>query len=298
MAGAVCSARSPARAACWRGRTGRRGVRSALGPGPPSPQVLPQGREHGERHPRRDGGEEQRRGEAGEGGPLRSGRVPDREGAVLPEGSLRPLRSDRAGRRRRGPARRDRTVLRGRPATSGESLGSAPRTGGLGLGAGTEEELRVPLAEEELVAEKRTRQAGEVRIRKDVVTERREIPVEVTREEVHVERTPVEGGEARGGEARFEGGTISVPVHEEEVEIRKRPGRPRGDPRRQDGAPRGAAGRRRGPAGDGGDREGGGRRVPRAREARGPARLAGAGRPRAGRGARAVSAPRVTVSRP
>ena len=109
------------------------------------------------------------------------------------------------------------------PATSGESLGSAPRTGGLGLGAGTEEELRVPLAEEELVAEKRTRQAGEVRIRKDVVTERREIPVEVTREEVHVERTPVEGGEARGGEARFEGGTISVPVHEEEVEIRKRP---------------------------------------------------------------------------
>ena len=168
------------------------------------------------------------------------------------------------------------------PATSGESLGSAPRAGGLGLGAGTEEELRVPLAEEELVAEKRTRQAGEVRIRKDVVTERREIPVEVTREEVHVERTPVEGGEARGGEARFEGGTISVPVHEEEVEIRKRPGRPRGDPRRQDGAPGGAAGRRRGPAGDGGDREGGGRRVPRAREARGPARLAGAGRPRAG----------------
>jgi uncharacterized protein (TIGR02271 family) len=92
-----------------------------------------------------------------------------------------------------------------------------------GLRAGAEEELRVPLAEEELVAEKRTREAGEVKIHKDVVTERREIPVELTREEVHVERAPVAPGDARGGEATFEGGTVSVPIREEEVEIRKRP---------------------------------------------------------------------------
>jgi uncharacterized protein (TIGR02271 family) len=88
---------------------------------------------------------------------------------------------------------------------------------------GTSEEVRVPVAEEELVAEKHERQAGEVRVRKDVVTEHRTVDVPVTREEVHVERVPVQGGEARGGEARFEKGDIRVPVREEEVEIRKRP---------------------------------------------------------------------------
>jgi len=112
----------------------------------------------------------------------------------------------------RGTARED--------ATAAAATG---RDDDLGLRAGAHEELRVPLAEEELTAEKRMRESGEVRVRKDVVTERREIPVSVTREEVHVERVPVQGGEARGDEARFEKGTVSVPVREEEVEIRKRP---------------------------------------------------------------------------
>jgi uncharacterized protein (TIGR02271 family) len=97
-----------------------------------------------------------------------------------------------------------------------EGTGSRP-------GHGTSEELRVPVAEEELVAEKHERQAGEVRVRKDVVTEHQQIEVPVTREEVHVERVPVEGGEAVGAEARFEEDEIRVPVHEEEVEIGKRP---------------------------------------------------------------------------
>jgi uncharacterized protein (TIGR02271 family) len=88
--------------------------------------------------------------------------------------------------------------------------------------SGTREEIRVPLAEEELSAEKRMKEGGEIRVRKEVVTEHKEISVPVTREEVHVERVPVSGsGEA--GEAAFKEGTISVPVHEEEVEIRKRP---------------------------------------------------------------------------
>jgi uncharacterized protein (TIGR02271 family) len=90
-------------------------------------------------------------------------------------------------------------------------------------GVGASEHVRIPVAEEELVAEKRDRQAGEVRVRKDVVTEHRQIDVPVTREEVNVERVPVERGEARGDEARFQEGTISVPVREEEVEIHKRP---------------------------------------------------------------------------
>lgn len=103
----------------------------------------------------------------------------------------------------------------------GEGLGERREAGMAGVGAS--EQVRIPVAEEELVVEKRERQAGEVRVRKDVVTEHKQIDVPVTREEVNVERVPVERGEARGDEARFQEGTISVPVREEEVEIRKRP---------------------------------------------------------------------------
>jgi uncharacterized protein (TIGR02271 family) len=86
------------------------------------------------------------------------------------------------------------------------------------------EDIRVPVAEEELDVVKRDREAGEVRLRKDVVTETKHIDVPVTREEVHVERAPVgEQREALPGERAFEKETVSMPIHEEEVEIRKRP---------------------------------------------------------------------------
>jgi uncharacterized protein (TIGR02271 family) len=90
------------------------------------------------------------------------------------------------------------------------------------MSAGTTERMDVPVVEEELSAEKRVAHAGEVRIHKDVVTERREISVPVTKEEVRVERIPA-GTEAQPGEATFREETISVPIREEEVEIRKRP---------------------------------------------------------------------------
>ncbi len=108
----------------------------------------------------------------------------------------------------------------GRPTGGGER---GARSGEQRLGAGATQDIRVPVAEEELVPEKREREAGEVRVRKDVVTEHKQVDVPVTREEVHVERVPVQGGEARGAEARFEKDEIRVPVKEEEVEIRKRP---------------------------------------------------------------------------
>lgn len=86
------------------------------------------------------------------------------------------------------------------------------------------EDVRVPVAEEELDVLKRDREAGEVRLRKDVVTETKHIDVPVTREEVHVERSPVsERREALPGEKLFEEESVSVPIHEEELEIRKRP---------------------------------------------------------------------------
>jgi uncharacterized protein (TIGR02271 family) len=88
--------------------------------------------------------------------------------------------------------------------------------------SGATEEMRVPLAEEELTAQKRTAQAGEVRIHKDVTVENKQIEVPVTKEEVHVERVPV-SPETEARDAQFKEGTVSVPVYEEEVEIRKRP---------------------------------------------------------------------------
>jgi uncharacterized protein (TIGR02271 family) len=86
--------------------------------------------------------------------------------------------------------------------------------------AGTQEEVRIPLVEEELEVEKRTKEAGEVRIHKDVTTVEKNITVPVTREEVRVERVPA-SGDAAG--ASFREGETRVPVREEEIEIHKRP---------------------------------------------------------------------------
>jgi uncharacterized protein (TIGR02271 family) len=100
----------------------------------------------------------------------------------------------------------------------------APEGGGVRRG---ERELRgdeqnMQLSEEELEARKRVREAGEVSVRKDVVTERRQIDVPVTREEVHVERVPASAA-TEGTAEPFREETIRVPIREEEVEVTKRP---------------------------------------------------------------------------
>ena len=89
------------------------------------------------------------------------------------------------------------------------------------------EELRgeaqtIPLREEELRVRKRTVPAGAVEIGKEVVTEQRTIDVPVTREEVVIERHPVEGRQV-SDRPIGEGETIRVPVREEEVTVEKRP---------------------------------------------------------------------------
>jgi uncharacterized protein (TIGR02271 family) len=90
-------------------------------------------------------------------------------------------------------------------------------------GSGTEEDIRVPVSEEELDVVKRDREAGEVRLHKEVITEKKQIEVPVTREEVRVERGPVSGRDVAAGDRAFQDETVSMPLHEEEVEIRKRP---------------------------------------------------------------------------
>ena len=81
--------------------------------------------------------------------------------------------------------------------------------------------LRVPVHEEELTAVTREREAGRVRIGKDVVEEERQLEVPVTEERVRVERRAVDR-DAAPADAAFEEGTIEVPLRAEEVELQKR----------------------------------------------------------------------------
>ena len=78
----------------------------------------------------------------------------------------------------------------------------------------------VQLKQEELHARKENDTVGEVRIRKDVVTERKTIDVPVTREEVVIERHPVASGKVTTTELRA-GEEIRVPVKEEHVHLDK-----------------------------------------------------------------------------
>jgi len=80
----------------------------------------------------------------------------------------------------------------------------------------------VELREEELRAQRHSVEAGEVEVRKNVVTEHRTIDVPVTHEEVTVERRQVAGRPATGAPIG-ESETINVPVRAEEVTVEKRP---------------------------------------------------------------------------
>jgi uncharacterized protein (TIGR02271 family) len=84
-----------------------------------------------------------------------------------------------------------------------------------------EQEYRVRRSEEELEVATRQREAGAVRVRKRVRTDRERIVVPKKRVEVTVERVPVAEGET----ARSEIGEdeIVVPIVEEEVVVEKRP---------------------------------------------------------------------------
>jgi uncharacterized protein (TIGR02271 family) len=84
-----------------------------------------------------------------------------------------------------------------------------------------EQEYRVRRSEEELEVGTRQREAGAVRVRKRVRTDRERIVVPKKRVEVTVERVPVAEGET----ARSEIGEdeIVVPIVEEEVVVEKRP---------------------------------------------------------------------------
>jgi uncharacterized protein (TIGR02271 family) len=88
-----------------------------------------------------------------------------------------------------------------------------------------QEDLRVQRSEEEVRAGLRRREAGQVNVKKSVRTEREVVRVPKWREEVDIERVPVEG-EAREAstatEADIGEDEVVVQVFEEEVVVTKR----------------------------------------------------------------------------
>lgn len=83
--------------------------------------------------------------------------------------------------------------------------------------------LRVPVREEELTTRTTARQAGEVRVDKDVVEEQRELDVPVSRDTVEVRRVAADRPATGDEKAFIDEDTIRVPVTAEEVEVRKEP---------------------------------------------------------------------------
>jgi uncharacterized protein (TIGR02271 family) len=91
------------------------------------------------------------------------------------------------------------------------------RSATTGTTAGSGQSIKVH--EEQLHAHKQPVKTGEVKVRKEVTTEQKTIPVSVSREEVVVERHPVSGtacsSDIRSGEE------IRIPVMEEQVKVDK-----------------------------------------------------------------------------
>jgi uncharacterized protein (TIGR02271 family) len=85
------------------------------------------------------------------------------------------------------------------------------------------DEIRVPLAEERLLVDKQAVELGSVDIRKDVETERVELPVELRHEEVSVNRVDVQDRPVAVGDLddAFQEGTIRVPLRGEEAVVQK-----------------------------------------------------------------------------
>ena len=103
---------------------------------------------------------------------------------------------------------------------------AAQYTMGTQTGAGvreTDREMRVPVVEEQLDVEKRAGQVGEVGIERRVIEEQQSVPVELRREEVHVEERDVADRPISPQEADrlFDEGTIRVPVRGEEAVVSK-----------------------------------------------------------------------------
>lgn len=83
------------------------------------------------------------------------------------------------------------------------------------------EEVRVPLAHEEVRVGKEEREVGGVRIHKHVETHTEEVDHELLREHVVVDRVPVDRPLDEPAETRQEGDTLIIPLMEERLVVTK-----------------------------------------------------------------------------
>jgi len=85
-----------------------------------------------------------------------------------------------------------------------------------------DDDIRVPVYEEELVVGKRQEQVGDVHLRKEVVTAQESVPVTLRHEEVTVERVAVTGQASQADlQNAFQDQVIEVPVMGEEAIVGK-----------------------------------------------------------------------------
>jgi len=117
-----------------------------------------------------------------------------------------------------GRASEAETILRRHNAYDFHRRADAPAQPMAGVHSAARGE-KIQLAEEELRARKTPQQAGEVRVRKEVVTEHETLNVPVRHEEVVIERHPVSG--QAGAAALQPGQEIRIPVMEEQVKVEK-----------------------------------------------------------------------------
>ncbi|MFD1706908.1 YsnF/AvaK domain-containing protein [Siminovitchia sediminis] len=88
------------------------------------------------------------------------------------------------------------------------------------------DEARMELHEEKLRVDKEEVETGEVRVQKNIVEEEQSIDVPVSREEVYIERRPVDGTRSMDEPtAAFneDDQSIRIPLREEKVEVSKKP---------------------------------------------------------------------------
>ncbi len=81
--------------------------------------------------------------------------------------------------------------------------------------------IRVPVMEEQLNVQKAMQQSGEVAVHKHVIEEQVNIPVEISREQVTIERHATDRPLAAGETLLNDGDVIRVPVMEETVNVTK-----------------------------------------------------------------------------
>jgi uncharacterized protein (TIGR02271 family) len=112
-------------------------------------------------------------------------------------------------------------VVTGTVADAAWQRDAAGQPAQAGYEATSDDELVIPLREEELTASVRETEAGAARLRKRVVTEDRVLEVPVTEEHLRVERRVVDRAADAAEGGAFEEIVIEVPLTAEEVDLHK-----------------------------------------------------------------------------